>query len=158
MKNWLLDNGHGGIVNGKYTTAPSKMFQHENGLLIEEGVINRIIINKLAAKLSKARINYSFITPENEDISLSTRVNRANSINAFTKNSVFVSAHCNAGGGTGFEAYTSTGETKSDGIATIFIEEVEKAFPEWRIRKDNSDGDPDKESQFYVLKNTFPVE
>ena len=154
MKNWLLDNGHGGIVNGKYTTAPSKMFQHENGLLIEEGVINRIIINKLAAKLSKARINYSFITPENEDISLSTRVNRANSINAFTKNSVFVSAHCNAGGGTGFEAYTSIGETKSDGIATIFIQEVEKAFPEWRIRKDNSDGDPDKESQFYVLKNT----
>ena len=154
MKNWLLDAGHGGIVNGKYTTAPSKMFQHENGLLIEEGVINRIIINKLAAKLSKARINYSFIAPENEDISLSTRVNRANSINAFTGNSVFVSAHCNAGGGSGFEAYTSIGETKSDGIATIFIEEVEKAFPEWRIRKDNSDGDPDKESQFYVLKNT----
>lgn len=155
MRNtYLLDNGHGGIISGKYTTAPSKMFKHPNGLLIEEGVINRIIIQKLAAKLTKARYNYSFIAPENDDIPLSTRVNRANSIHSYCGNAVFISAHCNAGGGTGFEAYTSKGETQSDPIATLIIEEVEKEFPLWAMRKDHTDGDPDKESQFYVLKNT----
>jgi len=153
-KTWLLDNGHGGVINGKYTTAPSKMYQHPNGLLVEEGVVNRRVINKLADRLAKARYNYSFIAPENDDIPLSTRVNRANSLHAYHKNCVFVSAHCNAGGGTGFEVYTSVGETQSDKIAEVFMEEVEKEFPLWSMRKDNSDGDSDKESQFYVLKNT----
>ena len=27
-------------------------------------------------------------------------------------------------------------------------------FEGWKIRKDTTDGDPDKESQFYILKNT----
>ncbi|EKC55146.1 N-acetylmuramoyl-L-alanine amidase, partial [human gut metagenome] len=48
------------------------------------------------------------------------------------------------------------GETKADAIATVLCEEAEKEFaPDgWKIRKDTSDGDPDKESQFYILKHT----
>ena len=61
-----------------------------------------------------------------------------------------------AGGGTGWEAYTSVGQTKADLIATELYKEAEKEFaPDgWKIRKDTSDGDPDKESQFYILKHT----
>ena len=56
--------------------------------------------------------------------------------------------------GTGWEAWTSVGKTKSDEYCTIFYEEAEREFKGWKIRKDMTDGDPDKESQFYILKHT----
>ena len=37
---------------------------------------------------------------------------------------------------------------------TIFYEEAARAFPEKRMRKDMTDGDPDKEENFYILKHT----
>ena len=148
---WLLDNGHGGLVKGKYTTAPSKMHKHSNGLLVEEGLINRAVISILVAKLNRERIDYKLICPENEDIDLDDRVDRANSTPG---KCIFVSQHCNAGGGEGFEVWTSRGLTKSDGFATIFFEEVKKTFPDWKMRKDTTDGDVDKEKDLYVLKHT----
>lgn len=36
----------------------------------------------------------------------------------------------------------------------MFCLEAEKAFPQFRMRFDHSDGDMDKESQFYILRNT----
>ena len=41
-------------------------------------------------------------------------------------------------------------------IATVLCEEAEKEFaPDgWKMRFDYIDGDPDKESQFYILKHT----
>jgi N-acetylmuramoyl-L-alanine amidase len=65
-----------------------------------------------------------------------------------------VSVHANAGGGTGWEVFTSVGETESDKIAQIFFEEAEKMFPEARMRGDESDGDSDKEAHFYILRTT----
>ena len=67
-----------------------------------------------------------------------------------------VSVHANAGGGTGWEVYTSPGETKADAIATVFAEEAQRVFvPDgWRMRFDYADGDPDKEAAFYILKHT----
>jgi len=41
-----------------------------------------------------------------------------------------------------------------DPICTVFLEEAEKEFPEQKMRTDPSDGDPDKEANFYVLKHT----
>jgi N-acetylmuramoyl-L-alanine amidase len=64
--------------------------------------------------------------------------------------------HGNAGGGTGWECYTTVGKTKSDSIATILYEEAAAEFAKdgWKIRRDMADGDPDKESNFYILKHT----
>ena len=51
--------------------------------------------------------------------------------------------------------YTSEGETKSDDIATVLFNEAEREFPNYKMRKDTySDGDVDKEANFYVLIHT----
>ena len=51
--------------------------------------------------------------------------------------------------------YTSEGETKSDDIATVLFNEAEREFPNYNMRKDTySDGDVDKEANFYVLIHT----
>lgn len=70
---------------------------------------------------------------------------------------VFVSIHCNAAENrqaNGFEVWTSRGETKADLLATEIYKCVEETFPDMYMRKDYSDGDPDKEAGFYVLTHT----
>lgn len=152
---WLLDNGHGGMVDGKYTTAPNKMYVHPWGPLYE-GVFNRNVVNALAVMLSDANIDYNVLVPEDEDVSLKTRVRRANDLYKDDKSCIFVSIHGNAfnGNAHGFEIFTSVGQTRSDDIAEIFAEQVEKEFPNRTMRWDLTDGDKDKEANFYVLKNT----
>ena len=93
------------------------------------------------------------ITPEHTDITLETRVKRANIYSS--PGCFFVSIHSNAGGGKGFEVFTSPGETESDKIATIFGEEYRSVFPDRELRTDYSDSDLDKERRFYVLTKTI---
>ena len=57
-------------------------------------------------------------------------------------------------GARGWEAWTSVGQTKADKIATCLYDAAEKILSEMNIRKDTTDGDPDKESGFYILKHT----
>jgi len=151
---WIIDNGHGGMIDGEYTTAPSKMHVFPDGLTIYEGVFNRGVKKHLVKMLHDEGINCVDLVPEDEDISLGERVRRANELHKQHENCVYVSIHGNAGGGTGFEVWTSPGQTKSDPIATKFFEQYEKIFSEEKPRKDTSDGDPDKESRFYVLVKT----
>jgi N-acetylmuramoyl-L-alanine amidase len=150
---WLLDAGHGGFVNGHYVTAPKKMHKFSDGFTIYEGVINRQICNKLV-KLIEGKYDHRLIHSEVDDLSLQVRVSRAD--NEFTKDSrcIFLSIHSNAGGGKGFEIFTSKGQTKSDKIAQIFCEVYKKKFPENKFRNDLVDGDDDKEAEFYVLRKT----
>lgn len=151
---WLLDPGHGGIKDGKYVTAPNKMYKFEDGLTIYEGEVNRQITNELIELLSAAKIPYAVIPDWVEDTPLDDRVEKANKLHAELGNCVYVSIHCNAGGGTGYEVYTSVGQTSSDAIADVFYKEFEKVFPDAKMRSDTVDGDFDKEAHFYVLKNT----
>ncbi len=65
-----------------------------------------------------------------------------------------MSVHANAGGGRGWEVWTSPGQTESDVIATVVAEEFVKMFRGHNLRKDTTDGDIDKESKFYVLVKT----
>lgn len=172
---WLLDNGHGGIVDGKYTTAPNfdvnnpktwKKSHVTGGKIIFEGVCNRQIVDKIAKKLCQAGIDHTVIVPEDEDVPLSERVKRANALHRRTRNCVFVSVHGNAFNDEafGWEVFTSPGLTKSDGIATVFFEEAEKMFPNKKMRpgygqgdpkKKEDTNDPDKEARFTVLVDTI---
>ena len=52
------------------------------------------------------------------------------------------------------EAYTSKGKTKSDELATMLYIEAAKHFTGQTIRKEFSDGDPDWEEGFYILRKT----
>lgn len=147
----LLDNGHGSLINGEYVT-PGKRKDWGDGGIIYEGEFNRAIVNGLIEKLTFLKIPYVNIAPEYRDVTLYTRVNRANSYPS--GDSFYLSIHSNAGGGHGSEFFTSPGMTKSDAIATIFGEEYKKVFPNRRLRHDFSDGDLDKERPFYVLTKT----
>lgn len=153
---YLIDNGHGGEIEGNYVTAPRKMFEFPDGYVIHEGIVNRRIARKLCDMLSVEGIEHNLITPEEKDISLSERVLRADRLHAENKRSVFISIHLNAGGGKGFEVYTSVGQTKSDKFAEFFYDSFQTHYKEKGIigRKDLSDGDNDKEAQFYVLRKT----
>ncbi len=148
----LLDNGHGGLINGKYQTAGKRSPIWSDGSQLFEGEFNRAIVNRLIERLTVLGIPYVNMVPELKDISLSTRVKRANAIEG--DNVFYLSIHSNAGGGNGFEVFTSRGTTKSDGIATIFGQEFQKEFPSKRLRADYSDGDLDKEANFTVIKKT----
>lgn len=96
---------------------------------------------------------------EEIDIPLAERCRRVNEYKA--GEAILVSIHCNAAGNgsdwmqaRGWEAWTSVGQTKADKLATCLYEAAEKCLPGMKIRKDMTDGDPDKESGFYILKHT----
>ena len=150
-KTIILDNGHGNNTPGKRSP------KWEDGTQLFEYEFNRDIVKRIAAMLAKDKINVIILVPESNDVSLQERCNRANRIyKSSGNNAVLISVHGNAGGGTGWECYTTVGKTKSDSIATILCEEAAAEFAKdgWKIRSDMSDGDPDKESQFYILKHT----
>lgn len=150
---WLLDNGHGGMVNGQYVTAGKRSPVWDDGRQLFEGVFNRQVVRRIAELCRNAGIKCTILVPEEADISLGERVRRANAI-ASKEHSVFVSVHSNAGGGTGWEVFTTPGLTKSDAVATAFFNSARKFLPTYKMRTDFSDGDPDQESNFYVIKQT----
>lgn len=159
MKNLIviLDAGHGGIVDGQYTTAPAKMHKHEDGSIAYEGVINRKIKDRLISKLLRHNITHFDVSPGNTDIRLLHRVLSANALYDKYKNDnniLYLSIHSNAGGGSGFEVWTSPNETKSDQYAEICANEIKSEFKEFPFRADLGDGDLDKEEKFYVLVKT----
>lgn len=71
---WLLDNGHGGVIDGLYQTPGKRSPSWDDGGILYEGEFNRAIINRLIEMLTTDRINYVNIAPEYEDISLNERV------------------------------------------------------------------------------------
>lgn len=154
MYTWLIDNGHGGMINGEYTTAPAKMYDHGD-FVFYEGVYNRIIAKMVCDMCASEGINHKLLVPEEEDISLVERVRRVNELclNPDIK-PIFLSIHANAGGGVGHEIFTSKGTTKSDRVAEYFLEAFGRVIPKQRQRVDLTDGDRDKEAQFYVLRKT----
>lgn len=150
----LLDNGHGGLIAGEYQTAGKRSPIWNDGSQLFEGEFNRSIVNGIIQQLTSLKLEYVVITPELKDITLETRVNRANRVYETRKDCFFVSVHANAGGGSGCEIYTSPGKTRSDEIATIFGETYQALLPDQRLRTDFSDNDLDKERRFYLLTKT----
>jgi N-acetylmuramoyl-L-alanine amidase len=146
----ILDNGHGKDTPGKRSPV------WKNGSQLFEYEFNRDVVKKIARQLELENILFKILVPELEDISLVERCRRANvlSHNFLPEETILISIHANAGGGTGWECWTSVGKTKSDKYAAILFNEATKKFPNWKMRADCSYGDPGKESQFYILKNT----
>ena len=153
-RKYVLDPGHGGMIKGEYVTAPKKMHTFSDGFVFHEGVFNRRVVSVLADMLALANIDYTVVVTEQKDISLTDRVIRANNIHNNHGDCVYISIHANAGGGKGFEVFTSKGQTESDRLATIMYNQFVDEFPDNTARHDNSDGDPDKEANFYVLRQT----
>ena len=152
MITWLLDPGHGGLIDGEYQTKGKRSPVWPDGSQLFEGEFNRAIVARLTELMAAAGMPYNVIAPEHTDISLVERVQRANTWGS--KGCAYLSIHANAGGGSGYEVFTSKGETKSDLIADVFFSEFELEFPDVKMRSDMIDGDVDKEANFYVLRET----
>lgn len=159
IKNIVLDFGHGGIdEHGNYTTAPSKMYTFPTGETVYEGELNRLIGGHLYTYL-RSHKEYNVVCTVKEDdptdVSLQQRVRVTNKL--LPRETLFVSVHCNAGKGDGFEIFTHVGLSSSDRLAECIADSVEHLYKEcnMKLRYDLSDGDKDKEADFYVLKNTL---
>jgi len=158
IKNIILDRGHGSLTkDGKYTTAPSKMFKFPDGKIAYEGLLNSQITKKVGDYLkthSEFNTIYTVAPEDPTDLPLILRVSLANKYKG--KETIFISIHCNAGGGTGFEIFTTKDTTESDKLAEHIAKEVEVVYKEnkLKLRYDLSDGDKDKEEDFYVLRKT----
>ena len=169
----LIDNGHGHNTPGK--RSPDGKFL--------EYAYTREIATRIVADLTDRGHNAQLLVPETEDISLSERVRRINAACLSHQSSpaphqssparpgisptghpnvILISIHVNAAGNgtkwlnaTGWSCYTSKGQTTSDLIAECFYEAAKKNFPDRRIRTDKSDGDPDWEENFYILRHSL---
>ena len=145
----LIDNGHGSNTPGKCSP---------DGRL-REYAYTREIAERLVMKLRKNGIDAERIVKEEIDVPLAERCRRVNEYKS--SEAILVSIHCNAAGNgsdwmsaRGWEAWTSVGKTKADKLATCLYEGAEHCLPGMNMRKDMADGDPDKESQFYILRHT----
>lgn len=147
----LIDNGHGVDTAGKRSPDGS----------LREYKYAREIAEKVVSELNKRGFDAERIVTEENDISLSERCRRVNSIcdRIGTKNVILVSIHCNAAGNgsqwmnaRGWEAWTSVGQTAADKMADCLYKAAEET--DFKIRKDTTDGDPDKEGHLYILKHT----
>lgn len=145
----LIDNGHGIETPGKrspFSDMPLREYKFNRH--IAQGLYHRLISHGIEAHL---------VVKEEKDISLPVRCMRINGLVDYYRNLNFfafgISIHANAGGGSGFEVWTSRGNTEADPIATIFYNAFLKYTP-FKGRADMMDGDPDKESSFYILKHT----
>ena len=145
----LIDNGHGSNTKGKCSP---------DGRL-KEYAYAREIAELVVYELRKMGIDAERIVREETDVPLSERCNRVNEYKA--NEAILVSIHCNAAGSgadwmsaRGWEAWTSVGQTKADKLATCLYDAAEEVLSGMKIRKDMSDGDPDKEEGFYILKHT----
>lgn len=159
----FLDAGHGGLdKNGRYVTAPSKQFKHSRGTFhgngwFYEGVWNRVLVNEVANKLARLGIMHKIVSHEYLDFPLQYRVDIANWYHRNYQAGVFISTHSNAANGQarGFEVYTTRGTTKSDKLAEYLWEEAKDLLvDDIRFRSDISDGDHDRERNFFVIKKT----
>ena len=144
----ILDNGHGGLINGEYQTPGKRSPDWENGV-IYEGALNRIIVNRVIESLIRLEIPFYHASPELEDLSLKARVSRINKIHKKNKNVFLLSIHFNAGGGEGIEFFTSKGETKSDELCNNLIGCFKTSMYPFKFRFGYK-----KEEDFYLLRKT----
>lgn len=136
-----IDPGHGGKDPGAVA----------NGL--KEKDITLAITLKIGKILERHGVKVCYSRTTDKYLSLTERAELSNKNNA----DAFVSIHTNSftnPSARGLEVWTSRGQTKGDILATYVGQELIKAFPDVPFRKDMSDGDLDKESNFTVLVKT----
>ena len=163
----LIDNGHGENCKGKTSpllTEDMKIdAEFTNKGRFREWKYNRIIAKDVVEELKAYDKDARLLVPEDTDISLSERVRRVNTLcNKYgTDNVILISIHSNAVGlgnewmnAKGWEAYTTRGKTKSDTLAEYLYKRAEKNFEGRKIRTDWTDGDRDKEADFYIIKKS----
>lgn len=149
----LLDNGHGIDTPGK--RSPDGHFR--------EYAYNRYLAFRIREQLNALGLDVQLLVPEREDISLKERCRRVNTICRQLGNDqvILLSIHVNAAGNgqnwldaRGWSCFTTRGNTKADELATSLYEAAKNHLPGMKIRTDFTDGDPDIEKDFYIIRHT----
>ena len=157
MKTIILGTAHLKSTPGK-CSPDKKFFEYQYSREVCKTV--KVILEDLGYKV--------FIDIEDNDLKvtqsqeLCLRCKTVNDLQKVYKNCIYVSIHVNASSNdgkwhnaTGWEIYTSKGETEADNLATYIYNSAKNNFKNaQKLRTDFSDGDPDKEAEFYVLKHT----
>lgn len=142
MKTIVLDPGHGGHDPG--AVGPNGTKESERAL----DVCLR------AEKLLLPFVKVLLTRRTDIFLSLTTRPAEANAANA----DAFVSYHFNSGSdprtALSFEGFTTPGQNNSDRLATQILVAHGRLCPWQKLRADTSDGDPDKEANFAVIRGT----
>lgn len=152
----ILDCAHGADVKGKCSPDGTH----------REYKWSRLICGKLRNKLESLGYRVEYTNKTENEIGLSQRKNIANNIKINSDQVKFlISLHNNAAGNgsnwtnaTGFEIFTSKGQTLSDKFAQVIMSNLQKDFPEsngFKHRVDLTDGDLDKEENFTVLMGNY---
>lgn len=132
----LLDNGHGSNTKGK---------QSPDGRL-KEYAYAREIVKRIYNKLKQLGYNPYILVPEDTDISLSTRVSRANTLyKNNNKNAILISVHCNAAGNgsqwlsaKGWSVFVSQNASKNSiKLADSLKEQADKEKVKVRLQYSN---------------------
>ena len=152
---YLLDAGHGGLIDGKYQTSGKRSPKFDDGSILYEGVNNRDNVARLIKELRQREISCLDIVNTNEDISLGERVRTANKLNKEQK-CIYLSMHSNASGngkdwgkatGNGVYIYPTCSKITRK-LATYFSYEIGEQF----AKLTNHRGI--RERNFYVLRKT----
>ena len=168
----LIDNGHGSDTPGK--CSPDKS--------LREYKWAREIAARIEKVLKTKGIDARRIVTEETDVPLGTRANRVNTIcrQVGKQNVILISVHSNAAGGDGkwksaggWCVYTTPGKTKADDLATELWNAAQSELQQYAerfkvlqkageydsrqvpFRADWSDGDPDYEANFYIIRKTI---
>ena len=144
---FCIDPGHGGYDPG--AVGPSGLKEKDVTLSVALLLAQELKAAGQEVILTRDSDN----TPWDPDDDLWARCNIANQFGA----NVFISIHANAAGspqGKGMEVYTTKGQTGADPIAESIADSMIAAFPGLVFRADMSDGDKDKEANYYVLVKT----
>lgn len=149
----LIDNGHGINTAGK---------RSPDGTILEYQYTRRLTAEIYTKLNNIPGIQPILITPELQDIPLKTRVQR---INKYVRqcgdgsHCIMICVHLNAAGrgewmsARGWSVWTTRGQNNSDKLSTICYNNAVKALNGIATtRKEMSDGDPDYESNFYIIK------
>lgn len=141
----ILDNGHGQETPGK--RSPDGLFREYRW--------TRDFVKKLHSKLEFLGYKSVILVPEENDIGLTKRCKRVNEL-CKDNECILISIHNNAAAdngkwynATGWEAFTSFGNTESDLLAEILYQEIEAEGI--KIRSDKTDNDLDKEADFTII-------
>jgi len=146
-KRIFIDPGH----SKKDSGAIGKNGTKERDITLSVGLKLANYLRSSGFEIDMSRKDNNDNLPSNISQDLVKRVQMANNFKA----DAFISIHCNAATNSnakGFEIFTTPGQNNSDKLATKIFSKVKSTFPNLTYRTDLSDGDPDKEANFYVIK------
>lgn len=176
MKHIILGTAHSANIAGK-RSPDGKFREYDYSRRVTNGVKKGLEAHGVSVIIDIPDANIS----SNQSVELSKRVKIVNNICAKygAGNCAYVSIHVNAAGADGkwhnaggFCIYTTKGQNNSDKLATCIHEVAQEELKKYShlveqgkktgaysakqvgVRAEWSDGDPDYEANFYVIKHT----